>query len=65
MSNENALAIAAINDEARRRGMNYGELVSKTTRSERDEIVRRFDRVRAEQMRRRSLLKYKESKRKR
>ena len=64
MSNENALAIAAINDEARRRGMNYGELVSKTTRSERDEIVRRFDRVRAEQMRRRSLLKYKESKRK-
>lgn len=65
MSNENALAIAAINEEARKRGMNYGQLVAVTTREERDEIVRRFDRVRAERMRRMAVIKQKNGQRRR
>ena len=59
MSNENAISIAAINEEARRRGLNYGELVAKTSREERDEIVRRFARVRAERIRRQELQEHK------
>lgn len=65
MSNENALAIAALNEYARKRGMNYGEMVAKTTHEERTEIIRKFDPALAEQRRRVSVIKPKESKRKR
>lgn len=62
---ENDLRLAAINEEARRRDMNYGQLVAVTTREERDEIVRRFDRVRAERMRRMAVIKQKNGQRRR
>lgn len=64
MRNENALAIAAINEAARERDMTYGQLMAQTTPEERIEIIRKFSPVVAEKRRRGSPTKFKESKRK-
>ena len=64
MSNENAVAIAAINEEARKRGLTYGQLMATTTYQEQTEIIRKFDPALAEKRRRASGTKHKETKRK-
>lgn len=64
MSNENALAIAAINEEARKRHMTYGQLMAMTTPAERAKIVKDFDPAQAEKRRKASGDKFKGTKRK-
>ena len=64
MKNENALAIAAINEEARKRGLTYGQLMALTTPAERIEIIGKFSPAEAERRRNRAPTKFKESKRK-
>ena len=64
MSNENALAIAAINEEARKRGMNYGQFMALTTPEERARITGRYDPALDKKRRKESGTKDKETKRK-
>jgi len=64
MKNDNALAIAAINEEARKRGMNYGEFMALTTPEERGRITGNFDPTLAEKRRKASGDKFKGTKRK-
>lgn len=49
---DNMLEIAALNEEARRRGMDYGKLVGITSRAERAEITLKYERARAARLRR-------------
>ena len=64
MSNENAMNIAAINEEARRRDMTYGQLMALTTPEERAKITGHFDPTLAEKRRKESGTKWKASKHK-
>lgn len=63
MKNENALAIAAINEEARKRGLTYGQLMGQLSHFEKTVIIQEFDPTLAEKRRRESGTKFKESKR--
>lgn len=49
---DNMLEIAALNEEARRRGMNYGALVGITSDAERERIIHKFERAREARARR-------------
>ena len=61
MSNENALAIAAINEEARKRGLTYGQLMGQLSHFEKQVIIQEFNPGQAEKRRRASGTKFKES----
>ena len=52
MGNENPHALPALNEEARRRGMTYGQLVGATTEAERKEIVDEYTKAYAARRRR-------------
>lgn len=61
---EIGMRLAALNEEARRRGMNYGQFVALTTKEEKEEIIRKFDREKAVQRRGQTPFKQKASGRK-
>ena len=62
---EVGMRLAALNEEARKRGMNYGQFVALTTREEKEEIIRKFDREEALRRCRNTPIRQKESRRKR
>lgn len=49
---DNMLKIAALNEEALRRGMDYGKLVGITSGAEQAEIIMKYERARAARLRR-------------